>query len=110
MSDELDNLSDAIVESFQSDYGNLVDALVDSFLPGRHDEDDSQTLVGSLLSLSNSAKQIANSITPVAASPGRDSEGNVVGCLTEAVMSVGSSLDRIASAIQSLAEAVESLK
>lgn len=109
MSGELEDLVEVIAGSFQSDYGNVVDALVGSFMPGPHDR-DGETLVGALSSLSGNARKIANSITTVDACPSTDADGNMVGCLTEAVMSVRSSLDRIAHAIHSLAEAVESLK
>jgi pyruvate/oxaloacetate carboxyltransferase len=52
------------------------------------------------------AKRIANAITPLNAAPGHDATGGTVDSLTEAVMGVTAGLQAIASAIESLAEAV----
>lgn len=51
-------------------------------------------------------RQIANSITPVDAMPGRDPDGNYIGSLTEAMMSLGGAFREVAGAIADLAEAV----
>jgi len=49
---------------------------------------------------------LANAITDTKAGPGSDDFGGSVGCLTEAVMSIGTGLGRIAESIQELASAV----
>jgi hypothetical protein len=46
--------------------------------------------------LGDAAGRIAHAITPTNAAPGRDDHGGGVASLTEAVMSVGASLDAIA--------------
>ncbi len=96
-------VAEAINEAFSTEYGTLVDAIVDSFQRGGHNGD--QNLVEVIDDLANQAKQIAHAITAPAA-PGRDAAGGTVTSLTEAVMGVTDGLVKIADAINSLAEAV----
>lgn len=58
----------------------------------------------------NGLRLIANAITDVTASPGNDETGHPVGCLTEAVMGVTSSLLSMSRSIDRLADAVEEMK
>jgi hypothetical protein len=53
--------------------------------------------------------KVANAITPLGVAPGRDGHGGRVESLTEAVMSVGTSLDGIARGLESVAGALESI-
>lgn len=69
-------------------------------------ECDDGNIANAIFSLSFSAKRIANAIDAGDASPGKDATGGHVASLTEAVMGVTAGLCRIASAIESLADAV----
>lgn len=51
-------------------------------------------------------KAIANAVTPTDAAGTRDAHGGYVSSLTEAVVSVGRSLDAIAAALADIAEAI----
>lgn len=53
---------------------------------------------------------IANAITPTGCAPCKDAHGGHVGSLTEAVMSVGASLDGVAESLRQIAEAIRELK
>jgi hypothetical protein len=55
--------------------------------------------------LAYQARKIADAIAPVAV-PGRDAHGGSIECLTEAVMSVGRSLDGVAEGLREIAAAV----
>ena len=70
--------------------------------------DEDSALVRAVEQLADSAKRIGVSITPIAAA-GKDDNGGHVESLTEAVMGMTGGLIRIASAIESLANAVEGI-
>lgn len=53
-----------------------------------------------------SLRQVAGAITPLGSVAARDRDGNYVGSLTEACMSIASSIHRVAEAIESLADSV----
>lgn len=82
--DELKGFVADISHSLESDDGKIVD------------------VVGKL---AYATKRVADSITPIAF-PGTDETGGRVESLTEAVMGVTAGLCQIASAIESLAEAI----
>lgn len=71
--------------------------------------DEDSALVRSVEQLAESAKRIGEAITPNIAG-GRDANGGHVESLTEAVMGMTGGLIRIAEAIESLANAVNSIK
>jgi hypothetical protein len=56
--------------------------------------------------LAHRVKQVANAITPPDAAPGRDNHASVVCSLTEAVMSLASSVDGVAEGLHAIAEAI----
>ena len=56
--------------------------------------------------LARTTARVANAIMPADALPGKDDHGNVVASLTEAVMSVGTSLDGVAHAADGHGSAV----
>ena len=100
-----EKVAEAIDNAFTSQYGTIIDAIVDSFQAGGENGD--KNLVGVIEELAYGAKQIAAAITPQDVSPGHDATGGTVGCLTEAIMGVTGDLKQTASAIHSLAEAVD---
>ena len=59
--------------------------------------------------VAHSLKSVANAITPLGTAPGHDEHGTVAS-LTEAAMGISFALGRIASSINGLTEAVESMK
>jgi hypothetical protein len=99
-----EEVADAINSAFNTEYGTLIDAIVDSFQRGGEYGDKNWIQV--FESLEYRAKQIAAAITPLDAVAGEDATGGRVSSLTEAVMGVSGGLVQIADAIQSLAEAV----
>ena len=56
--------------------------------------------------LSDSARKIADAITPSDAAHGHDATGGTISSLTEAVMGVTAAMVRIADAIESVASAI----
>jgi phage-related protein len=94
----------AISDAFNTEYGTLIDAIVDSFQRGGESGD--LDLVGVVDVLAFRVKQIAAAITPQDAEPGKDATGGTVASLTEAIMGVTGGLVKIADSIQALAEAV----
>ena len=103
-----EKIAESIREVFTSDYGTIVDAIVDSLT--RSGENGDQSLVGEISELSLNAKKIANAITPLDAVPSADATGGHVRSLTEAVMGMTAGLVKIADSIQELAYAVAELK
>lgn len=102
-----EELSDAIRLAFGDEHFNLVDAIHRAFDSGGRSGEDS--IVDVVEDVAVGVKRLADAITPNLA-PGQDATGGSVGSLTEAVMGNTAGLMQIASAIQSLADAVESLK
>jgi len=99
-----EEVAEAISGAFNTEYGTLIDAIVDSFQ--RCGENGDKSLVGVIDDLAYSAKQIAAAITPQDVAPGNDATGGTVASLTEAVMGVTGGLVQIANAIQFLAETI----
>ena len=89
------NSADAIVRTLESP--NVSDC-----------NGENANVVDVLNYLANSAGRIAKSITPLGDAAGRDATGGTVGSLTEAVMGITAGLVQVASAIESLADAVSS--
>ena len=106
---DMNEVAEAIRHAFgDEDYTlNLVDVVKD--IPRRDNEDGSYThIVDVIEQVTDSAKRIADAITPSSASPGQCPSGDgVVGSLTESVMGLTRAMMRIASAIESVATAIE---
>jgi hypothetical protein len=66
----------------------------------------SLNVVDAVLDLSWNARKVAHAITPQDGQPGYDNHGGTVTSLTEAVMSVGRSLDGVAGGLHEIAEAI----
>lgn len=98
-----EEIADAIKESFISNYGNVIDAIVDSFQNGGKGCD--KDFITAIDDLSDEVKRVAEAITPPAM-PGKDACGGTVISLTESVMGITSGLVMVAEAIQELAESV----
>lgn len=60
--------------------------------------------------LASQCGRIANAIRPCDALPGSDSHGGSIDSLTEAVMSVGRSLDGVAEGLHDIAAAIRESK
>lgn len=99
-----EELSEAIRSAFgDEDYG-VLDVLTMLFKG-----EDESTIVDAVHGVAGRINRLADSITPNLA-PGIDATGSPVGSLTEAVCGATAGLVRIAHAIDSLADAVASLK
>lgn len=68
---------------------------------------ETANIVDALASIARAGFCLSNSIVPRGVSPGHDSRGGHIASLTEAVMSVGRSLDGIAEALNAIAEAIQ---
>ncbi len=109
MSQESEELNESIRAAFgDNDLNgiNVPEAIKDAF---RRDDDHGFTSIVDVVELlAENAKSIANAITPTnaAMAPCPSGDGQV-GSLTEAVMGLTRSMMHIASAIQSVADAIE---
>jgi hypothetical protein len=88
-----------------SDLTDAIHAVADS-IGDSFGCDDFNNAVDVLKQIAQSGNAIAGAITPVNAAPGRDESGGYVASLTEAVMSVGAGLHRIAESLQGIADAI----
>lgn len=87
MSESLELISDAITDAFSNGDKNACDAID---------------------RLADRIVDVANSIAPVGAIPGQDAAGGHVTSLTESCMGITAGLMAIASAIETLADAIRS--
>jgi hypothetical protein len=91
------------------DAGNgLTDGALRDVFTSTAEGDGPANVVDMIRGLAQAVDRVARAVTPDAA-PGRDRHGGVVGSLTEAVMSVGASLDAIAQAMPDAPGVAESL-
>ncbi len=67
---------------------------------------DDEDLVSALEHIGRQLSRVAHAITPLDAMPAPDNHGGVVGSATEALLSIGQSLDSVASSISEVAEAI----
>lgn len=72
--------------------------------------DDTDDLVQRELARNKAIQSIAHAITPVDAAAGHDVFGDYTSSLTEAVMGISKGLDRVANALESIADAIRETK
>ena len=85
---------------------HVADAIRDTLIsPNEYDRNlETANAVDGLFAISRALDGVRESITPKGASPTTDAHGGQVGSLTEAMLSIANSLERIASAVDAVAE------
>jgi len=96
-----------VVDGFGRNDMNDLQCAIESIAHSISDSDEGdETIAAALAGIASGIGRLSHAVTPSNAMPGHDETGGTVASLTEAVMGATAGLCRIATAIESLAEAV----